>query len=333
MAVSDCIRTCRQCGNEFKLVAGRPGRKPSKCEKCKIPVRACAGCGVSLPSGPGRPRVYCDRCKACRPNPQRRASAPKTQLESRPCCVCGAEFKSAQPRAIYCSKKCRGSAKWRRQPRRTRDAFCVVCGIEFKSYSSTGAPGGWTKCCSDVCGRVARRLRDGTHAVYARVVYASHHAECVTCGVGQWRSSRARFRCDACLEAESWVPQFRACIGCGDSFLQSARWQQRCAPDCVTPAERRQRREQRARRRAIERGAEADRIDPFVVFARDGWTCQICGAETPRRLRGQMVSRAPELDHIIPLALGGTHTWNNVQCACRECNGRKGASMPSALAA
>ena len=31
----------------------------------------------------------------------------------------------------------------------------------------------------------------------------------------------------------------------------------------------------------------------------------------------------PTLDHIIPLAKGGTHTWNNVQCACAMCNSEK----------
>jgi 5-methylcytosine-specific restriction endonuclease McrA len=36
---------------------------------------------------------------------------------------------------------------------------------------------------------------------------------------------------------------------------------------------------------------------------------------------------APELDHIVPLACGGAHTYQNTQCTCRECNGRKGATI------
>lgn len=37
------------------------------------------------------------------------------------------------------------------------------------------------------------------------------------------------------------------------------------------------------------------------------------------------MAKAPELEHIIPIAMGGTHTWDNVACACRLCNQAKGA--------
>ena len=36
-------------------------------------------------------------------------------------------------------------------------------------------------------------------------------------------------------------------------------------------------------------------------------------------------ARAPELDHVVPLASGGAHTYANSACACRECNILKGA--------
>lgn len=48
-----------------------------------------------------------------------------------------------------------------------------------------------------------------------------------------------------------------------------------------------------------------------AVFARDGWTCQYCGAP------------AENLDHVIPRSRGGTHTWDNVVASCRRCNSRK----------
>ncbi|WP_238346266.1 HNH endonuclease [Luteimonas saliphila] len=67
----------------------------------------------------------------------------------------------------------------------------------------------------------------------------------------------------------------------------------------------------------------ADSIDPLLVFERDKWACHLCGRKTPARLRGSCDPRAPEIDHVLPLAAGGTHTWGNVKCACRECNGRK----------
>lgn len=76
----------------------------------------------------------------------------------------------------------------------------------------------------------------------------------------------------------------------------------------------------KARRRAVERGVEAERFDPHEILARDGWRCHICGVSTPKRLRGSYDDRAPELDHIVPLAAGGKHTRQNTACACRKCN-------------
>ena len=48
-----------------------------------------------------------------------------------------------------------------------------------------------------------------------------------------------------------------------------------------------------------------------AVFARDGWTCQYCGAP------------AENLDHVVPRSRGGAHAWDNVVAACRRCNSRK----------
>lgn len=53
-----------------------------------------------------------------------------------------------------------------------------------------------------------------------------------------------------------------------------------------------------------------------AVFARDGWTCQYCGAP------------AENLDHVIPRSKGGEHTWENVVAACRRCNSRKENRRP-----
>jgi 5-methylcytosine-specific restriction endonuclease McrA len=87
------------------------------------------------------------------------------------------------------------------------------------------------------------------------------------------------------------------------------------------------RRADKARRKALQRGRidGAERFDPLEILARDGWRCHICGAPTPKRLRGTYHDRAPELDHIVPLALGGQHTRKNTACACRRCNIAKAA--------
>ena len=56
------------------------------------------------------------------------------------------------------------------------------------------------------------------------------------------------------------------------------------------------------------------------VFTRDKYTCQYCGERPPR---SQL-----NLDHVIPRALGGRTTWENVVCSCVECNRDKGGRTP-----
>lgn len=79
-------------------------------------------------------------------------------------------------------------------------------------------------------------------------------------------------------------------------------------------------------RRARVFGVAYESVNPFRVFDRDGWRCQICGKQTPRERRGSCYPNAPELDHRVPMSKGGSHTYSNVQCACRACNGAKSNS-------
>lgn len=50
----------------------------------------------------------------------------------------------------------------------------------------------------------------------------------------------------------------------------------------------------------------------FEVFKRDGFVCRYCGAQPPGVLL--------VIDHIVPLARGGTDDPMNLQTACEACN-------------
>jgi len=57
-----------------------------------------------------------------------------------------------------------------------------------------------------------------------------------------------------------------------------------------------------------------------TVMMRDRYTCQYCGA--------QPVKASLTIDHVLPKVRGGTMTWENVVCACKACNLRKGSRTP-----
>lgn len=80
-----------------------------------------------------------------------------------------------------------------------------------------------------------------------------------------------------------------------------------------------------ALKRARKRTATVESVDPYVVFERDQWRCHMCKRKTVKSLRGKHEPLSPELDHIVPLAEGGEHSYRNMACSCRECNLRKGA--------
>lgn len=55
----------------------------------------------------------------------------------------------------------------------------------------------------------------------------------------------------------------------------------------------------------------------FEVFKRDGFKCQYCGRSAPDAVL--------EVDHVIPVAKGGTNDILNLITSCRDCNNGKGA--------
>jgi ATP-dependent helicase IRC3 len=60
------------------------------------------------------------------------------------------------------------------------------------------------------------------------------------------------------------------------------------------------------------------------VYTRDNYQCLCCGKE---RRRGVSL----EIDHILPVAMGGKNVPSNLQTLCRQCNGIKGVNEISYL--
>lgn len=76
------------------------------------------------------------------------------------------------------------------------------------------------------------------------------------------------------------------------------------------------------RRRAVLTGTDSEMFSPTEIFDRDSWRCGICGGRIAHR-RAYPDPLSVSLDHVVPLARGGTHTRANTQAAHLRCNLRK----------
>lgn len=246
----------------------------------------------------------------------------------RACAECGCEFAAnvnmkdgalSKRQSAYCGKRCsyRARDRGRRSRRSNRSApvACHGCGVTVvRSIRITDS----NNYCARTCYLMALSRVKAECAALQRIGAA-------------WRRSAKRIQA---LESQLTklrervrLMLARTCSDCGVEFQQRSHMgspEIRCG-GCAAVREKSLRRIGKAKRRAATRGRAAERIDPIKVLCRDNWRCQMCGVHTPERLRGTCDPRAPELDHVIPLALGGAHSWGNVQCACRQCNQRKGA--------
>ena len=246
----------------------------------------------------------------------------------RTCEQCGIEYRCAnrpnKPNR-FCSKICRGKAS-REQTRAIRSRTCEHCGKQFV-VSDTAVAGRW---CSRVC--QWREQAEPRKVIEAKPAISKN---CNGCGLGFTTKHPTQSYCtERCRQGaynarnkearNKRLPnplEARTCIVCSAEFLGN--------PNCVccsvkcTKRFHRKRHGGKHRERARKAGVFYEPINVLTVFERDGWRCQICGVKTPKRLRGKNQDRSPELDHRIPLAMGGDHTYENVQCACRKCNLKK----------
>jgi len=56
------------------------------------------------------------------------------------------------------------------------------------------------------------------------------------------------------------------------------------------------------------------------IYVRDKATCQYCGNFVPENEK--------TMEHYIPKSKSGPFTWENILLACKDCNSKKGDSMP-----
>lgn len=223
---------------------------------------------------------------------------------------------------MYCSMRCKMKAWSDRIAANERS--CGRCGILFAARTAI------TRYCPSCVGAAIGQRSRGQSRRTVPLISIS----CAICGmVFQRRSGSNQKTCGFVCRGKRLALQLkghkyrpcrqyvRVCDTCNQPFIAKHIKRVTCL-QCVKRISRRGRRHcrERCKRAGVPYVAGVTRDK---VFARDRYRCQLCGCPTPKRLRGTYKPNAPELDHITPLAAGGGHTWDNVQCACRKCNGAK----------
>lgn len=109
-----------------------------------------------------------------------------------------------------------------------------------------------------------------------------------------------------------------------------------CVPARIKPTEGvRDSKNQYARRlQAAGFGAKYDKsIRLSALIKKQNGICQICGKKIDMsdRIGTAIGNYYPTVDHIIPISLGGSHTWDNVQLAHMICNSKKGANAAEVI--
>jgi hypothetical protein len=295
----------------------------------------CAHCGEPQQHYWPPNKKYCSQRCAWRAWKARQPPRPGPVVRCLTCEMCGAEFASVRRRR-FCGAKCaqRNSAKRERVRNATNP--CEHCGTltHNKRFCSrrcfdsarraSSPPAG--RACSD-CG--LHFVRRGSVSVCAPC--SAVRAEDKRNAREEARRAREASRYPKVSRGKALVrvskrPKVRTfvagiCLVCGDPFVAFAHTGSRfCSTACGKRADRQARRD---RKRAAEKTV---RIYRRKVFERDNWTCRLCrkpvqqGAVVPH-------PKAPTVDHILPLALGGSHTAENVQTAHFICNSKKSQNV------
>lgn len=295
-------------GRRLFFCDGFPGAQRLSCRMCGVPLSRRQGSRGPLPDYCGRACRLSFTKHATRGERQRKIRA-RVDYSKKPrptkCLVCESEFvthwNGGLKRRKYCSPDCAYEGnkrvnKGRRYPRKPHwkggqhypihALMCQVCGGPFQSKLSR------QKTCGYECGYVLLR-RYGAAASERR--RAAKQRPCQRCG-----QLFVPHRLNREQRERGHVPRF-----CSKECYLGGR-----GPIPPRPHKR--------------RGDPVWRVDPLTILRRDNWICHLCGKRAPAKLRGTTDDRAPEIDHILPVSQGGTHVSENLACAHRRCNRRKG---------
>lgn len=124
------------------------------------------------------------------------------------------------------------------------------------------------------------------------------------------------------------------CSECGKTADAYQPHQKTCSTECAKARKNRLAKERKDKRLNDTNIVDKD-ISLKTLYKRDKGICYICGGKCDFKdhIRDgrNFTSGAnyPSIDHIIPIARGGKHSWDNVRLAHHLCNAKKSDILPS----
>ena len=254
----------------------------------------------------------------------------------RACKGCGNKFITTDARKLFHKSGC-GRFKRERQTNewllRNRPDFptepCSQCAKPVVLYRKRRKDNE-LRHCSYACRDKAQSLRQLT-AAWPPVRAGNCSwvgARCVDCNKVIPNGRRCKVHADS---RELLLKQLRTrvrwllpkqCAKCGDEFNRfDSGWH-------CNSCKKANLRQAKALRKARKRGADTYEagIDHESVYDKSDGTCALCGGRVADPSvwwdwdGKTWMPLAPTVDHIMPLARGGSHTWSNVQLAHNRCN-------------
>jgi DNA-directed RNA polymerase subunit RPC12/RpoP len=255
----------------------------------------CMDCGTEGEANPrGRAPDRCPQCHRKRTGKTQRRLPPVHDADpNKPCAACGGPLgPGRRSDAECCSPAC---YTWRhRHPGVARQAFralqCEHCGAMFNRQLS----GKVAKFCGDRCWEAYRHRSRPFGEWRKDNPFQPRQFECTSCGQQSWAAGAGPIPrcCEVCDERRSYL---------------------------------RDRKALKVRRARIAATADGT-VSRVEVFERDLWVCQLCLEPVDSELKWPDLLSA-SLDHVLPVAKGGKHTYSNVQLAHLMCNIRKSHRM------
>ena len=236
----------------------------------------------------------------------RKSNKEKPEPHHKQCIVCGSEFDTFRNARKTCSHECAWKYKHPGNKKETNWNWVNEKQPNFLFVSKNKKR--ISLQCKN-CGNVIERAESTVRQKNVKCEYCKEFEEL----------ANARIKLINVLVALEDSKTLKICKNCGKGFYSTYPTQKYCSKQCKSLPKKHI---SRAKRYGVEyeHGITLQR-----VIERDHNVCQICGKVCDKNDKrwGTSGPTYPTIDHIIPLAKGGSHKWNNIQLAHGLCNSTK----------